>query len=94
MSSPTAKASSAKKRYQEMMATHEKEEKEREARRQARRLEDDLEQATATKRLKEEFDSFVANLEDDSETAEDQEPNQLLSGLPLKKDAVSDSVED
>ena len=38
MSSPIAKTSSSKKRYQEMMATHEKEERARQARREAQAL--------------------------------------------------------
>ena len=80
-----------------MMATHEKEERERQARREAQRLEDDREQATATKRLREQFDSFIADLkdeEDDPEAAQEMhEPRQLLSDLPLKEAAVFDSAD-
>ena len=60
MSSPVTKTSSMKKRYQEMMATHEKEARERRAQREMQR---DEEEATATKRVQERFVSIFADQE-------------------------------
>ena len=68
--------------------------------REAQRLESEaisLEQATATKRLKEQFDSFIADLEDDEDDPETvqeaHEPRQLFDDVPLKEAAVFDSAD-